>query len=132
MTFLSLRPSTRSSAQVLTSVVGGLGEAAGDPECCTILLRGGGVTTLIQLLRRTSDKLLLNVTRALGACAADEEALEALLQQDGLRLLWSHLKNPNCRVQASAANAICTCLQQESVSLPLRQRAKVDEKVGIT
>ncbi|XP_069983889.1 outer dynein arm-docking complex subunit 2 isoform X1 [Penaeus vannamei] len=103
--------------KVLTSVVGGLGEAAGDPECCTILLRGGGVTTLIQLLRRTSDKLLLNVTRALGACAADEEALEALLQQDGLRLLWSHLKNPNCRVQASAANAICTCLQQESEDL---------------
>ncbi|XP_063589580.1 outer dynein arm-docking complex subunit 2-like [Penaeus indicus] len=103
--------------KVLTSVVGGLGEAAGDPDCCTILLRGGGVTTLIQLLRRTSDKLLLNVTRALGACAADEEALEALLQQDGLRLLWSHLKNPNCRVQASAANAICTCLQQESEDL---------------
>lgn len=103
--------------QVLTNVVGALGELAGDPECCMVLLRGGGVTTLIQLLRRTSDKLLLNVTHALGSCAADEDALTALLKQDGLRLLWSHLKNPNCRIQASAANAICTCLQQESVSI---------------
>ena len=103
--------------QVLTNVVGALGELAGDPECCLLLLRGGGVTTLIQLLRRTSDKLLLNVTHALGSCAADEDALVALLKQDGLRLLWSHLKNPNCRIQASAANAICTCLQQESVSV---------------
>ncbi|XP_050734668.1 outer dynein arm-docking complex subunit 2-like [Eriocheir sinensis] len=89
---------------------------AGDPECCLVLLRGR-VTTLIQLLRRTSDKLLLNVTHALGSCAADEDALNALLKQDGLRLLWSHLKNPNCRIQASAANAICTCLQQESEGL---------------
>ncbi|CAL4102777.1 unnamed protein product, partial [Meganyctiphanes norvegica] len=92
------------------------------PECCEILQRGGGVTTLIQLLRRTSDKLLLNVTHALGACANDDDALEALLQQDGLRLLWSHLKNPNARVQASAANAICTCLQQE------QQVGKTDKK----
>lgn len=103
--------------QVLTNVVGALGELAGDPECCMVLLRGGGVTTLIQLLRRTSDKLLLNVAHALGSCANDEDALTALLKQDGLRLLWSHLKNPNCRIQAAAANAICTCLQQESVSI---------------
>ncbi|XP_076045813.1 armadillo repeat-containing protein gudu [Oratosquilla oratoria] len=105
------------SETVLTNVVGALGEVATDTECCRVIQKGDGISTLIQLLRRTSDALLLNVTRALGSCAHDNDALDALLEQDGLRLLWSHLKNPNRRVQASAASAICICLQQEKEGL---------------
>jgi Armadillo/beta-catenin-like repeat. len=101
--------------QVLTNVVGALGECAKVSSNRDAIKRYNGIQPLVNLLNLTNPELLENVTKVLGECANDIACMEEIQALDGVRLIWSLLKNSSQKVQANAALALSPCIQNAQV-----------------
>lgn len=101
--------------QVLTNVVGALGECAKVSSNRDVIKRSNGIQPLVNLLKLTNPELLENVTKVLGECAKDMACMEEIQALDGVRLIWSLLKNCSQKVQANAALALSPCIQNAQV-----------------
>ncbi|XP_066146687.1 armadillo repeat-containing protein gudu [Euwallacea fornicatus] len=108
---VKLLENTEESEEVLSNVVGALGECLKFEHNRSTLRRVDGIPHLVNLLNYTYPPLLENVPMVLRECAEDPESMRDIEQLDGVRLIWSLLKNNSPKVQANAAWSLVPCIR---------------------
>ncbi|XP_050304367.1 armadillo repeat-containing protein gudu [Anthonomus grandis grandis] len=113
---VKLLENVEEDEEVLSNVVGALGECLKFEHNRNTLRRADGIPHLVNLLNYTYPPLLENVPMVLRECAEDEESMREIEQLDGVRLIWSLLKNDSPKVQANAAWSLVPCIKNATDS----------------
>ncbi|XP_060529218.1 armadillo repeat-containing protein gudu [Cylas formicarius] len=113
---VKLLENVEENEEVLSNVVGALGECLKFEHNRAALRRAEGIPHLVNLLNYTYSPLLENVPMVLRECAEDPESMRIIEQLDGVRLIWSLLKNDSPRVQANAAWSLVPCIRHATDS----------------
>lgn len=95
---MKLLENVEEVSEVLSNVVGALGECLKFDHNRETLRRAGGIPYLVNLLNYTYPPLLENVPMVLRKCAKEEDSMRIIEELDGVRLIWSLLKNESPKV----------------------------------